>query len=454
MLRLAVLAHLLLPEVFGLTTLVVLVVGSLWALTEAGIHQAVIQRHELTGQHLHTAWHLGWLRGLLLAVACYLLAPLAGAFFEHRELIALLQLAALIPLLRGFESLGLILLKRELNFRYSAVVDMARELTNTTVAIGLVLYWQATAESLVWALVASTLVGVIVSYLVHGYRPLFLFDRRVAAEFWRFGGHLLGAGLLIFAMTNLDDVVIGKMIGMEALGYYTVAFTLAGVVTTQIVQLMNQLLFPAMSRLQKERERTISVLGRALRGAAGILTPVACFIALFADQIVQVLFGDKWEAVIPALQLLLLVGWVRGIASVFGPVLLARGLTAALHRMKWKEFAVFAVTIIPAVHFLGIVGAAVVLLLVYLLSLVLHLLLTLAELPGCEKIIARQLMQGTIPGFATFLMIWLIWDAVPWSSMLLAGLFAVLWGLLVYVRERDFLLHFWSMRRGEGDLKG
>ncbi|MFC1542416.1 oligosaccharide flippase family protein, partial [Pseudomonadota bacterium] len=410
---------------------------------------AVIQSQFLDDAYKHTAWNLNWLRGVVLAIVCYFAAPYVALFFQREELEGLIKLAGLIPLLRGFESLGIVLLKRELNFRPQAYVELVREVVNTTVAITLVLYWQPTAEAIVWGMIAGTALAMIASYFAHPYTPVLHFDAVSAGKIWRFGGHLLGAGALVFAMTNLDNVVIGKMVGMEQLGYYTVAFTLAGVLTTQLVQLMNQVLFPAMSRIRDDGERMVRIMERSLRGVANILTPVVFFLSLFSEPVVRILFGEQWLSAVPVLMVLLLMGWVRGIATVFGPVLLAFGRVAALHGMKWKEFVLFGAGIVPAVHYYGIIGAAFVLLLVYLLSLFLHIRLVLEEQPGSLRTIIRHVLLGTIPGLISAVVSHGFSLLMDISNIVIAALFVLTWGLLVYIREQDFILQFWEMRKGE-----
>lgn len=143
------------------------------------------------------------------------------------------------------------------------------------------------------------------------------------------------------------------------------------------------------------------------------------------------------------------MGWVRGIATVFGPVLLAFGRVAALHGMKWKEFILFSVGIIPAVHYLGIVGAAIVLLLVYLLSLILHVELILEEQPGTLRTIVRHLLLGTTPGLVSAVVSYGFSLLMDISNITVAVFFVLTWGLLIYIRERDFILQFWEMRKGE-----
>lgn len=442
LLRLTILAHLLIPGDFGLMALITLVVSSLWALSDVGISAAVIQRTDPDNSFLHTAWHLNWMRGVLLASACWLLAPVAADFFARPELLSWLHWAVLIPLIRGVESLGGVLLQRQLDFKRRTLLDLSRELVSTLTAIGLALYWHAGVEALFGGLVAGALASTGVSYLVHDYRPGWVFSRHAVRDLWRFGGHLLGAGILIFAMTNMDDLVIGKLLGTEQLGYYGVAFTLAGILTSQLVQLLNTVMFPALSEIQEDVARMQRAVGISGRFIAGLLTPVVCMVGLVPSQIIELGFGSRWLPAVPVLLVLLGMGWVRGLATVFGPVLMARGRTAVMHRMKWIEFIVFAAAIVPAVKACGIVGAAWVLLAVYVLSLMLHIRAVGRDVPVVVHHALVQIGKGLIPAAIAFA---LVWGGLQWMSDIenshrtAAFVFVLLWAILFWVNDRKFL---------------
>jgi len=442
LLRLSVLAHLLVPDDFGLMALIVLVVGSLWALSDVGIGAAIIQRRNPDAAFLHTAWHLNWMRGVLLAAGCWLLAPVVAQFFARPELASWLHWASLIPLIRGMESLGGVLLQRNLDFKRRTWLDLSRETAATVTAIGVAMYWKADIQALFGGLLAGALASAAVSYLVHDYRPRLVFSRMAVRDIWRFGGHLMGAGVLIFAMTNMDDLVIGKMLGTEQLGYYGVAFTLAAILTSQLVQLFNTVILPALSEIQADIERMKRALGISARLMAGLLTPVVCGVGLAPAQVIELGFGDRWLPAVPVLLVLLAMGWVRGMASVFGPVLVARGLTAAVHRMKWIEFAVFAAAIVPAVHFLGILGAAWVLLAVYVLSLLLHIQAVERDAPGVVGAALMQMGRGLLPAGIAFAMVSIM---MPFLSDIENGhrlallVFVMIWLGMVWLMDKRFL---------------
>ena len=444
--RLTFLAHFLLPSDFGLITLVTLVVSSMWVLSDTGTSASVIQKVNPTPAFLHTAWHMNWVRGLVLALLCWLLAPFAAVFFESPQLQVLLQWAALIPFIQGFESLGLVLLKKELSFKQKTYIDFTRETVQTIVSILLVIYWQASAESILWGIIAGVLASSVLSYFLHHFRPSGQFSRTSALEIWRYGGHLMGSGILVFAMTNLDDMVVGKIMGVDQLGYYGVAFTLAAILTNQLVQIFNMVMFPALSEIQDDVQRIQYILGLSVRLMAGILTPVVCFVLLFPEALIGFVLGEKWLPAASVFVVLLCMGWVRGVATVFGPVLMARKRTAVMHKMKWIEFTLFGVLILPAVYGFGLVGAAIVLLLVYCLSLALHMRAVQTELGGDYTSFVRQILSGTMPGFSAFVFTWFIALLVPKLGVLLIGfLYLSVWLMITWLRERDFMMQLVTM---------
>ena len=440
LIRLTILARLLLPEDFGLITIVTLVVGSMWVLSDMGVSASVIQRSKLTPLFMHTAWHMNWLRGFILAFVCWVSAPWLAQFFDHASLQYLLQWASLIPLIQGLESLGMVLLKRDINFRQRSYIDLIREVVNTLVAVLLALYWQASAEAMLWGVISGTCVASFCSYFIHEYRPSFQFNQTCAKDIWSYGGHLMGAGILVFAMTNLDDVIIGKVLGIEELGYYGIAFTLAGILTNQLVQVFNTVMFPALSEIQHDHDRIKRVLELSARLMSNVLTPVVCFVSMFPEQLVEFVFGKQWLPAAPVLLVLLCMGWVRGMATVFGPVLLAKKRSEVLHRIKWMEFFLFSVTILPAVYFLGIVGAALVLLAVYALSLVLHMKAVSTELNGGIRGATLAIVYGAIPGVVAYATAISTEQMISIERLMITGLlFITVWLAVLWFEERVFV---------------
>lgn len=444
--RLAVLARVLAPSDFGLFGLVTVIVGGLTALTDIGIASAVVRKSEPDEEYLSTAWMFECVRGILLSVTCWAVAPWIAEFFQQPRLIELIRLASLVPLFQGMRSMSIPLMSKKLSYFPILLVELSHEVLQTLVSIALAWLMGWKSEALVCGLLAGHLVSLAVSFFIHPFRPRHPPVWKVVQELWAYGSHLLGAGILIYAMTNLDDIVIGWLLGPSALGQYMVVFTLAGYLTSKLVGLSNQVIFPAYAQIQKDAGRLLGGLQRHVRLVALILTPPVVLGVLFSQHVIRLLVGEKWVSSAGTFAILLVMGWIRGCATAFGPVLLAKGKTRTIHKMKWAEFLTFALLIVPAVHLLGIMGAACTLLLVYAISLWLHLRSVKHDLNTSYKRLTLDLLRGALPSAVAGGVAYAILNLhrqgesdVWWAfSAFLIVLFGMIWS-----QERLFLKMIW-----------
>jgi len=452
MLRTMLLARLLAPEYFGQLSIALIVIESLWAFSHLGFQAAVVQRRELSGSILATAWSLLALRGLLLALICFISAPYVAAFFAVPEMVTLLHWAALVPAIQGFESMALALWQRELAFNKRAMMEAGREITVTSVSVLLAFSLLPDARAMVAGLIAGAALYAFVPYLMHPFRPKLQIDTEALKELWHFGSHLLMNGLLVFAIASLDNVIIGRLLGMEQLGFYSVAYTLAMLLTFQLVQLAQRVLFPAFSTIQDDTEKLHQSMLLALKVAVLLLSFIVLGGASFPDGIIRIIYGEGWEAAASVLATLLVAGWFRGAAQLFGAVLLARGRTAYLHRIRWLEFLLFILPIVPLVREFGIVGAAISLLLAYSISFLVMASVTARELGIHVSEYLSALAAAVAPALAAFVAVMVLdlaivgqWDAsvAKWGLLMITYLlvFALWvrcfqWELLMHLRGR------------------
>jgi len=110
----------------------------------------------------------------------------------------------------------------------------------------------------VWSLVAGRLVlevmSVITIWLALDWRPSLRFDRQIALELFSYGKYVIFAGILVFMISVIGITFIGRLLGSTELGYYSIAFTIAGFFTLQISILVSHVMFPAFSRIQDDMD--------------------------------------------------------------------------------------------------------------------------------------------------------------------------------------------------------
>lgn len=167
--------------------------------------------------------------------------------------------------------------------------------------------------------------------------------KQAVNELWGFSSNLLGAQLLNYGVRNFDYLLIGRFVGSEGLGIYTRAYTTMLLPINQITAVVGRVMFPALSRIQSDLQKVKDVYLYANRIIALVTIPLMVGLIVVARPFVLTLFGPKWEAVIPILQILCLIGIKQPIGSTVGWIYQSQGRTDLMFR--WSAFSIL-VTIV------------------------------------------------------------------------------------------------------------
>jgi PST family polysaccharide transporter len=180
-----------------------------------------------------------------------------------------------------------------------------------------------------WALAWGRFVGNAVVSLMHvmltpqNFRPRW--DTGVAKELLRSGLPLGGATLVAVALLNVDYMLVGRLLGTEQLGYYTLAFNLASWPVTFFAVAVARVSVPAFARLQHDRPALQRAYDRSSLVLLGVTLPTCLLLAVFADPLVRFVYGDKWTPAVAVLRLLAGLGLLRVLYQYWADVLVAVG---------------------------------------------------------------------------------------------------------------------------------
>jgi len=357
LIRTALLARLLAPDDFGLMSIALLTLGLLQMLTESGVERALVQRRGDIRHHLNAAWTIAVLRGLFLGGAVFFAAPLVGKFFHSNEAIAIVRVMAASVLLRGLNNIGVVLFDRDLQFRQRFIVRSLPKVVDLVVSVGSALILRS-----VWALVLVTLAGQLTltlgSYIAHPYRPRISFDVERFRDLFRFGKWILGGSIAVYLMLNLDDIVVGRLLGPTELGFYHIAFTMSALVVTQVTSIVNQVTFPLFSRLQEEDHRLQRAYERSLQLISMVSFPVAAGLWFVGPMAVQTFLGSRWLYMMPTFSVLLIWSVFRSIGGSAMPLFEGVGKPAIGTGIYTTTVVILAALIYPLTSRGGITGAA------------------------------------------------------------------------------------------------
>lgn len=357
LIRTIILARLLAPNDFGLYGIALLSLSALQTFSKTGFDLALIQKKEDTGPYLDTAWTVQVIRGFVLAAILFLAAPLVAAFFAEPRAAMLVRVLGVAVLLEGFRNIGVIYFNKELKFHKQFAYQFSGTLADLAVAIPAAFILRS-VWALVFGLLAGNLVRTVMSYFIHSYRPRLSLEKAKFSGLFGFGKWIWGETIAIFLTHEGDDVLVGKLFGASTLGLYRMAYRISNLAATEISNVLCGVTFPAYSKLQSKRKALREAYLRTLQLTGLVAIPLAGGIAVLAPEFTKILLGQRWMAMVPALQLLAIWGMERSIIATTPPVFMALGVPKQLTRLALIRLVIMAIVIYPLSIRWGIVGTA------------------------------------------------------------------------------------------------
>jgi O-antigen/teichoic acid export membrane protein len=249
------------------------------------------------------------------------------------------------------------LLQREMNFRALAGIDVASYALGYGVT-GIALAYFGWG---LWALVAAQVAtaAVATSLLLAVRRPpvRVLFQLQALKELLSFGAGFSLVRIGNFAAGQGDNVVVGRWLGAEALGVYGRAYQFVLLPANLFGSVVDRVLFPAMASVQQEPERLARAYTRAVALIAMLALPTSAVLLVLAPEIVLLLLGSQWDAVVLPFQILAASLLFRTSYKMSDS--LARA-TGAVYRSAWRQWVYAGAVMLGSWlgHFWGLSGAA------------------------------------------------------------------------------------------------
>jgi PST family polysaccharide transporter len=355
---LLVLARLLSPAEFGLAAAGLLVAAFALMFSEAAMGQALVQRSQLRPEHVRVAFTVMLLLGLVAAAAVALAAPAIAKFFGMPALERIVPVLAVLIPINGLSSVSMALLSRQGRFRYLAIARLpCVALGYSLVTIGLAL-----AGAGVWALVLGTICRDVLLLLAlyaaarHDLRPSL--NWQAISDLAGFSTGQTLVKLANYIAQNGDYAVVGRLLGAQALGYYSRAYQLLMVPATLMSAVTGRVLYPLMASVKEDRVRLARAYLRCIAASIALTLPASVVLSACAEDIVFVLLGDQWGAVAAPFAILSSVLVFRSVRTVANAATVAQG---ASFRLAWRQ-GLYASLVIAGAAFgtrWGIDGVAI-----------------------------------------------------------------------------------------------
>ena len=308
------------PSDYGILAMAVVITGVIEIINDIGLGDSIVQNKGLGRSAIEKIFGLLIVLNISLFIALYFFSPLVAQFFNEPQVADVLRVVTLELLLIPFLIIPKGLLTREMNFKVISISDFSR-----AVIASIATLIMALSGFGVWSLVLGNLLGVLVEVIIVNsvvrtwYRPRFEIDE--IKHSISFGSRVTAGRVLWYLNSEADLFIIGKFLGKEILGIYSIAKQLVQIPMAKIAQMLNQVVFSAFSKIQDNRSKVAEHFVKSAHLMSFIAFPIFFGISSISNEFVDLVLGEKLALATIPFQILSLILPLRMLQNVFAPTL-------------------------------------------------------------------------------------------------------------------------------------
>lgn len=351
-----VLARLLEPKDFGIIAFARILIDYMDSFSGQGLDLAVIQRKEITDQHLNSAFWINNLIAAIFGLLLYVMAPFIERHFSEIGTTDVLR--ALIVALLGTSLIRIqvSILLRNYQFKEMAIIGLASSVGGG--AIGVIMAFMGYGVwSLVFQQISSMIITVLLIWNASNWRPSLKFSMQASKELYSFAIKAFIDQQLTFASKRIDEALVSFFLGVTMLGYYSVAKKIFETAVDLFYAVPSRVLITVFSKAQDDISFIIKEAHKISILMAAISFPLFVLASVANQEIVIFLFGEKWRLASFPFAILMLSGLFMLTPSLLHPIFAAIGRPVVL--LKLNGFRAIISTILICIGALyGLTGIA------------------------------------------------------------------------------------------------
>ncbi|HWI31344.1 MAG TPA: lipopolysaccharide biosynthesis protein [Microbacterium sp.] len=347
-----VLARILTPEEFGIYAVALTVQAILMTVADLGLSADII-RSDDPEKVAPTVATLGLITGTVMTVITVSTSTALADLLGSPDAAPAISVLAFTLLLAGMTVVPFGMLQRRFQQRELFIVGVVDFVVSTTVTLTLVALGFGVL-GLAIGRVSAQLVSTVLQFFLARIVPRFGIDRKQVGPVLAFGLPIAAANLLSWALLNVDNIVLVRVAGATALGYYVLAFNISSWPMSALGQVVRSISLPYFSRKGAGSDGLAALTAIAWAGAL----PAGAVLAALSAPLIEVVYGEKWLPAAPVLAALGLYGSLRVVFDIFAGYLYARGRSRPVLWVQIIWLVAIVVGMIFATRAYGIIGAA------------------------------------------------------------------------------------------------
>ncbi len=342
-----IVARILVPGDYGLMEMATIMTGYVALFGELGLGAAIIQKEKINDEELSSLFWFIVFWSSILAIICILLAYPTVAIFNESRLLRVTQSVSILFIIGSFIIVPLNILNRELRFKTIGIIDAISVIISCLAMIMI-----ARLGGGVWTLIGGNIIRdfsrSVLIFSLSSWRHKLHFNFKEIKSYLRFGLNVTGTTSLHYIISKSDRFYGGLTLGASTLGYYSFAVQLSAIPNDKFIFLIKSVSFPVFSRYQNNYFAFNKFYLKLVKIIAFITFPLYIGGIFIADQLVPLVVGEKWMAMIFPFKLLCLSNVIMSIATPNGIANSAQG------RPHWGFYmALVSVFIMPLSFFIA-----------------------------------------------------------------------------------------------------
>jgi len=375
--QIAVLARLLDPVVFGIIAISNLIIAFFGIFANLGFTNSIIHKQENDRNVLSTVYFLNILLGIALFLIVQVASPFIVAFYDEPRLDTVIGYSSLVFLFVYFGSIHTILLKKELQFKFIAFIDIIGNLLGSSVTIYLAYQGYEELSLVYGGLVMHLFRTVLEIYFGRRlFRPTWYFNIREVGDHLKFGLYNFGENFVNYIQSNWDNIIIGKVVGPKYLGIYSLAMQLAVYPIVKLNPLILQVVYPVIAKIKEDESRFKRAYLKVVELLSYLNFPLLAGLFITVESVVPLFYGDGWEETFPLVRIFVFVSAIGCLTHPLFTLAYSKGKPKYMFYLNLVNFLVK----VPLVYFFGdkwgVIGVAYALLLASTIHLLLNLGIT------------------------------------------------------------------------------
>lgn len=366
-----VLARILMPEEYGIISLVLVLITLLDVFVTYGFGNSLIANKNSDNVDFSTCFYFGIFLSIIVYTVVFLGAPVVANFYNIELLTPVLRVMGLRIPIAAVNSVQQAYVSKHMMFKKFFISTSIGTVLSGMIAI--IMAYQGFG---VWALVEQYLGNVVCDtvclWIIVGWRPIRAFSFERLKKIYDYGWKILVVGLIDTGYNQLRSLVIAKKYTSSDLAYYNKGNQFPSLGMSVIEPTVNGVLFPALSQCSDNQEEMRGITRRMIMMSTYIVFPMLIGLMVVAKQLVIVLLTEKWLPCVIFLQIGCLAFMFRPLQFINNSVIKAAGESGLLLKLDVLKKTIGILLLLVSINY-GVEGIAISLVITNVISTIINI---------------------------------------------------------------------------------